>query len=193
MILRLGDNKSEVKLLQAYLKVYQRQLKIDGIFGKQTLSALKQVKGVEQINTNQLSLKMKLVRFIFNDRQTIGKLYLNDQMFCYTLEDKNRDLNKNGKFDDGLPKVYAKTCIPFGTYKVIVNYSPKFKRLMPRLLNVPYFEGILMHSGYNELNSAGCILLSDKIVDKHTTNSKKIFEDLFEILNIFKTSEISIV
>jgi len=32
---------------------------------------------------------------------TIGHLYINDKYFCDTLEDANRDLNKDGKFDNG--------------------------------------------------------------------------------------------
>ena len=56
-------------------------------------------------------------------------------------------------------KVYGETCIPYGTYKVVINKSPKFKRLMPRLLDVPHFDGILIHSGNTEKDSAGCIIL----------------------------------
>lgn len=135
---------------------------------------------------------MKLVRTEFKDTQTVGKLYLNGVYFCDTLEDKNRDLNKNGIFDGGEKKVYSETCIPFGQYKVIINQSPRFKRLMPRLLNVPHFDGILIHNGVTEKNSAGCILVGSYDGQK-LVRSKEIFNKLFEIMKYYNDIQISIV
>ena len=89
-------------------------------------------------------MKLRLERKYFKETYTIGNLYINGSFFSNTLEDKNRDVNKNGKFDNGETKVYGETCIPFGIYKVILTMSPKFKRELPRLLNVPSFEGVLV-------------------------------------------------
>ena len=73
-------------------------------------------------------MKLKLKRRFFAEEYTIGTLSIDGARFCDTLEDKNRDINKDGDLNDpGEGKVYAKTAIPFGTYKVIVNRSPKFK------------------------------------------------------------------
>ena len=80
-------------------------------------------------------MKLKLERKYFKDTYTIGNLYINGNFFSNTLEDKNRDINKNGVFDNGEVKIYGNTCIPFGTYKVIVNKSPKFKREL--IVSVP--------------------------------------------------------
>ena len=135
---------------------------------------------------------MKLVREQFKDTQTVGKLYLNGVYFCDTLEDKNRDLNKNGIFDGGEKKVYSETCIPFGQYKVIINQSSRFKRLMPRLLNVPHFDGILIHNGVTEKNSAGCILVGSYDGQK-LVRSKEIFNKLFEIMKYYNDIQINIV
>ena len=44
---------------------------------------------------------------------------------------------------------------------MIVNYSPRFRRELPRLLNVPGFEGILIHRGNTEKDTAGCILVGE--------------------------------
>ena len=112
-------------------------------------------------------MKLKVIRKYFKNTYTIGKLYVNDKYFCDTLEDKNRDLNKNGKFDNGEVKVYSETCIPFGTYNIKLTYAPKFKRELPWLQNVPHFSGILIHRGATSKNTSGCILVGEnKVVGK---------------------------
>lgn len=110
-------------------------------------------------------MKLQLARTIFNDEVTVGKLYINQQYFCDTLEDYYRDLN----YDKKIP---GKTSIPFGTYKIILNESPKFKRLLPRLINVPGFEGILIHAGNDKDDTAGCILVGKYDGNNKLTNSR---------------------
>lgn len=104
-------------------------------------------------------MKLKLIRTWYADTYTIGKLYIDGVYFSDTLEDKNRDVDKNGIFNNGEKKVYGKTCIPFGTYKVILSMSSKFKKILPLLLNVPQFDGIRIHSGNTDEDSSGCILV----------------------------------
>ena len=104
-------------------------------------------------------MKLKLIRTWYADTYTIGKLYIDGVYFADTLEDKNRDVDKNGIFNNGEKKVYGKTCIPFGTYKVILSMSSKFKKILPLLLNVPQFDGIRIHSGNTDEDSSGCILV----------------------------------
>lgn len=139
-------------------------------------------------------MKLRLERKYFKDTYTIGNLYVDDSFFSNTLEDKNRDLNKNGKFDNGEAKVYAGTCIPFGTYKVVVNMSPKFKRELPRLLNVPSFEGILIHRGNTAKDSAGCILVGENKAVGKVLNSTPYEEKLVKMMKeaIAKGEEITI-
>lgn len=81
-----------------------------------------------------------------------GQTVRRREVFCNTLEDTVRDLSNE-------KKVYGKTAIPYGEYKVVYNWSPKFGRNLPRLLNVPAFEGILIHPGNTADDSAGCILV----------------------------------
>lgn len=193
-LVKYGDKSESVKLLQAHLNTFGFGLIIDGIFGKKSLEALVKWSGekITEYDVSNLKLDMKLVRTEFKDTQTVGKLYLNGVYFCDTLEDKNRDLNKNGIFDGDEKKVYAQTCIPFGQYKVIINQSPRFKRLMPRLLNVPHFDGILIHNGVTEKNSAGCILVGSYDGQK-LVRSKEIFNKLFEIMKYYNDIQINIV
>ena len=74
------------------------------------------------------------------------------------------------------------TAIPYGTFKVIVNYSPKFKRELPRLLNVPYFEGILIHNGATQNNSSGCIIVGKNTEVGKVTNSTFYMNNLTALL-----------
>lgn len=131
-------------------------------------------------------IQLRLKRIAYKDAYTVGKLYIDDMYFCDTIEDKVRELNS---LKD---KVYGETAIPSGTYKVILNISPKFKRLLPRLVGVPFFEGILLHRG-NKANpdSSGCILVGENKEVGKVINSTKYEMKLVEILK--KDSEIEIV
>jgi hypothetical protein len=140
-------------------------------------------------------MKLKLKRRFFAEEYTIGTLSIDGVQFCDTLEDKNRDHNKDGDLNDpGEGKVYAKTAIPFGTYKVIVNRSPKFKRELPRLLDVPHFEGILIHRGNTAKDSAGCILVGENKIKGQVINSTQYENELVKRLKsaIKKGEEVEI-
>ena len=50
--------------------------------------------------------------------------------------------------------------IPCGTYPIAVTWSPKFKRMLPIVLNVPGRSGIRVHRGTKPEHSRGCILVS---------------------------------
>lgn len=127
-------------------------------------------------------MKLELERRFLGESYTIGSLSIDGKKFCDTLEDKVRDLNKNGVFDGDEKKVYAETAIPYGTYNVVVDYSPKFKRELPRLQNVKHFEGILIHRGNTAEDSAGCILVGENKVKGKVINSTPYEKELVRIL-----------
>lgn len=104
-------------------------------------------------------MKLLLERKWPKSTYTIGRLYVDGELFCNTLEDRVADINKNGVFDGDEKKIYSETAIPYGTYKVVYEWSPRFGRNLPRLLNVPSFSGILIHSGNTAKDSSGCILV----------------------------------
>ena len=115
-------------------------------------------------------MELKLLRIEF-PTYTKGMLYINNTFFCETLEDINRDKNKNGKFDLGEKKIYGDTCIPYGTYKVIISYSPKFKRELPEILNVNNFSNVRIHRGNKISDTLGCILCGERVVNGYLYNS----------------------
>lgn len=127
-------------------------------------------------------MKLELKRRFLGESYTIGSLSIDGKKFCDTLEDKVRDLNKNGVFDGDEKKVYAETAIPYGTYDIVVDYSPKFKRELPSLQNVRHFEGILIHRGNTAEDSAGCILVGENKVKGKVINSTPYEKELVRIL-----------
>ena len=115
---------------------------------------------------------------------TIGKLYINGDWFCDTIEDTDRSLyDYMDETTIKAQKIFCETAIPYGLYKVILTMSPKYKRIMPRLLNVKAFDGILIHSGNTEKDSCGCIIVGKnkergKVLESRATFNKlmKLFE-----------------
>lgn len=95
-------------------------------------------------------MKLTLKRNFKGPDYTIGKLYIDGHYFCDTLEDTVRP---NGK------KIAGKTAIPAGDYKVIKSYSPRFKKILPEILDVPGFTGVRIHAGNTAKDTDGCLLL----------------------------------
>lgn len=118
-------------------------------------------------------MKLRVERLWKKATHTVGRLYVDEKLYCNTLEDVVRDLDKE-------KEIPGKTAIPAGTYKVIYNWSPKFGRNLPRLLNVPHFEGILIHPGNTADDSAGCILVGNNTAVGRLTNSR----DTSDCLNV---------
>lgn len=142
----------------------------------------------------------------FTDSYTMGKLYIDGEYFCDTIEDTNRDLNKNGTFDNGETKVYGETCIPFGTYSINLDtISPKFSKYpfymevcegkLPRLLNVPFFDGILIHVADGPKGAKlvqGCIGIGTYMGEGQLCNGKPTFRKLYSKLKEHKLEPIII-
>lgn len=127
-------------------------------------------------------MNLTLKRLNLTPNYTEGELYVNGVYFCKTLEDTNRDLNKNGQFDNNEKKVYGETCIPYGKYKVILSYSPKFKRELPEILEVPDFQGIRIHRGNKISDTLGCVLCGEKVKNGYLSNSTPYEIKLVELL-----------
>ncbi len=123
-------------------------------------------------------MELLLKRRYRNDKYTIGDLYIDGVWFSNVLEDVDRGLS-NDMTEEEIKKikVYGKTAIPKGTYKVEVTYSPKFKRYLPILLNVKGFSGIRVHSGNTHEDTLGCLLVGfnkekGKVLNSRVTSDK---------------------
>lgn len=122
-------------------------------------------------------------RIAKKDTYTIGKMYIDGKYFCDTLEDKDRDLKQASSLSSIQKiKVPNQTAIPTGTYEVIVNKSPRFGRMLPRILNVPGFDGILIHRGNTDKDTSGCILVGENKVVGKVINSTIYETKLVDLL-----------
>ena len=122
-------------------------------------------------------MNLKVFRVTEAKNSTEGILSINDMTECYTLEDKDRHLEDGGK------KVYGKTAIPRGTYKVTISRSNKFKKDLIEIHDVPNFTGVRIHTGNNSEDSHGCILVgstNDVLDDDWIGGSRIAYNKLHE-------------
>ena len=114
------------------------------------------------------------------DDYTEGTLSFDGEHVCDTIEDCDRDENRNGVFDGDEAKVYGETAIPNGRYRVTLDHSPKFSpryggRRIPFVHDVPGFEGIRIHTGNTADDSLGCIIVGVRSAAGFVANSKDTF------------------
>lgn len=127
-------------------------------------------------------MKLLLERQDLTDESTIGKLYVDGEFECYTLEDVLRPGQK----------VYGETAIPAGTYEVIITLSPRFKRKLPLLVKVPGFDGVRIHPGNTKDDTEGCILVGTARKPNMVLNSRVAFNRLFAKLEKADKIELTI-
>lgn len=118
-------------------------------------------------------MKLTLTRDQCTADSTLGKLYVNDVYQCETLEDADRSMEAGGT------KIPGCTAIPRGTYEVLIDWSLHFKRTLPRLLDVPGFEGIRIHPGNAPADTEGCILVGLRRGPNYIYQSVNAFNLLF--------------
>jgi hypothetical protein len=123
-------------------------------------------------------MELQVKRLELSEESTIGELWVNGVFECYTLEDKVRPV-----------KIAGKTAIPAGRYEVIINFSQRFQKPLPLLLNVPDYEGVRIHSGNTAANTEGCILVGETKTENFVGESRWAFNRLFEKLKAASETE----
>jgi hypothetical protein len=121
-------------------------------------------------------------RLYKTDDSTIGELSIDGIFECFTLEDKERPV-----------KIKGETAIAKGTYKVIINESNRFKRLLPLLIDVPNFEGVRIHSGNSNHDTEGCILVGQSRNKNYIGQSRKAFDKLFKKMQVATNITLTII
>lgn len=135
-------------------------------------------------------MKLLLKRIAKRADYTIGHLSINGKYFCDTLEDTDRGLMQSLPTSVNVAKKKkGATAIPTGTYRVTLAVkSPRFSQVaqykfcngyLPRLVNVPAYDGVLIHIGNTAKDTEGCILVGRNTIKGMVTNSRDTFLALY--------------
>ena len=143
-------------------------------------------------------MELTLDRKWKKDHYTIGRLFVDGELFCNTLEDTDRGLDQKHPLNIiRNKKIPNQTAIPTGKYEITLNVvSPRFSKYeyymdvcdgkLPRLLNVPGYDGILLHVGSTAENSSGCILVGYNKIKGKLTEGKMVFAKLYDLMKAAK-------
>ena len=139
-------------------------------------------------------MKLELKRFSSQSDTTLGLLFVDGELECFTLEDEYRE-----------EKIKGETRIPEGTYKVekrevVSGLTKKYRSKYPwfdyhfMLQDVPDFQYVYIHIGNDDDHTDGCLLVSDGVKsnrfdqNNNLSSSGPAFKRLYQ-----KMSEANIV
>lgn len=135
-------------------------------------------------------MELIVKRKIFTDKSTIGELHINGSFFCFSLEDKDRDLYKTQPITEiAQKKLFGVTAIPYGKYDLALTYSNRFKQYMPQVLNVPAFDGIRIHTGNFPEQTEGCLILGMQKGIDSVSDSRTAYNALLKIIKAIEKKE----
>ena len=138
-------------------------------------------------------MELDIKRIARRENYTVGRLYIDGKYFCDTLEDKDRGLRQD------MPVAVIRatkrkgiTAIPTGRYRItLAVQSPKFSKraiyqfcngYLPRLINVPGYDGVLIHIGNTARDTEGCLLVGRNTQVGKVLDSRKTFIELYDRL-----------
>lgn len=119
------------------------------------------------------TLELKVKRTEYTGNSTIGELDIAGAPFCYTLEDVVRAKSV---------KIKKETAIPAGRYRVKNTFSPKYRRVMPQIMDVPMFQGIRIHGGNDKQDTEGCLLLGMHRGRDHIDTCRPALEHVYTLI-----------
>jgi hypothetical protein len=140
-------------------------------------------------------MELLLKREIRSKESTIGRFQLvnangHNEDLCFILEDFDRGLKDSMSLDEiQAAKVYGKTAIPAGRYRIVISYSNKFQKYLPEIIGVKGYEGIRIHSGNTAADTEGCLLTGSKYGVDIVTDSRKAFNYVFALLQAVNKTE----
>ena len=178
-----SDRKHESELVSEQKKKFeQEKLSLSS-----TINNLRNQLGSLESDTNDFDgTTITVLRYMDDGETTIGLLFLNEEFFCYTLEDTYRII-----------KIKGKTRIPCGTYKVnfrreLTPLTERYKETRPwfeyhlEIKDVKGFTGIYIHSGSIHEHTDGCLLvgrsLNSSDMKKLIYDSRDTFEQFYKTL-----------
>ncbi len=134
---------------------------------------LRELKSTKPILSN---INLLIIRDTFTENSTIGKLFINGEFFCDTLE--NPYINNERNI----------SCIPAGQYKVrlrLARESATRDYLHLLVQEVPSRSYILFHRGNTAKDTRGCILVGQNREQDRVNNSRLAMDLIVkEILNL---------
>lgn len=139
-------------------------------------------------------MKLLLRRIFLGKEYTVGRLWADGQYVCDTLEPVDRGLDCGMKLEDimAVKRERGVTAIPTGVYGVTLQVrSPRFGERkqyafcggrLPRLVDVPGYEGVLLHIGNYQEDTQGCVLVGRNLVRGQLLSSAVTFRGLYGLL-----------
>jgi len=143
---------------------------------KSLLKRLRGVKYIKPITSKNENINLLLIRDTLNDVSTMGKLFLNGEEFCHTLELAWKENQR------------SISCIPAGEYDVrlrLPRESATREYIHLLVKDVPNRSYILVHIGNTTADTKGCILVGQSRKQHFVGNSTLAMDLLIkEILNL---------
>lgn len=116
-------------------------------------------------------MKLDVYRLSETDLSILGRLTVDGQQFCFTLEP-----SRFHPVHEGHP------CIPAAIYAVALTMSPHFGYVTPEILDVPGRSAIRVHRGNKPKDSLGCTLVGENHGPQPdwVSNSAEAFDRLMQ-------------
>ena len=137
------------------------------------LKKLRELKSTKPILSN---INLLIIRDTFSEKSTLGRLFINGESFCDTLE---------------LPYINNErsiSCIPAGRYKVRLRTARESETrdyLHLLVQDVPDRDWILFHRGNTTKDTRGCVLVGQSRKQDRVNNSRLAMDLVVkEILNL---------
>ena len=117
---------------------------------------------------------ISVIRFDYQSNHTKSMIFVDREFFCFGMEPEYKANNR----------VFGqRDLIPEGTYKVIMSYSPKFKRVLPEVVNVPFNSSVRIHAGNLPSDTSGCLLPGSYFLENTLMQSGVKFKKLQMLIN----------